>query len=141
MLLQYEIELHCGTGAERVQLREWCTLSVVCTNQSGPASSPTAVSPVSGLFKLCFLLSCLSDKLCNPCWVSVVIVMLLIVHMLLNTLSACPVVTGVTSVEVLVWCNVYIAPEVVMAIGLANICSVISDDWTSHHKCYNFRYS
>ena len=54
--------------------------------------------------------------------------MLLVVHILLNTLSVCPVVTGVTAVEVLVWCSVYIAPEVVMAVGLANICSVISDD-------------
>lgn len=56
-------------------------------------------------------------------------------------LSVCPVVAGVTLVEMLVWCNVHIAAEVAVATGLVSICCVISGDGTSHHKCYTFHYS
>ena len=109
---------------QRVQLSEWSTLilTVACADQSGPAGCSAPVPPVSGQLKLCFLLSCASEKLCN-CGVPVVAAELLVADMVLNPelLSVVHVVAGVTSAEMLVWCNVDPAAEVAVATGLASV--------------------
>lgn len=144
VLLGYETQLHSGTGAERAQLSGRYTLGAVYTKPSCWLSHCSVTVPA--LSKLCFPLFCLSDKLCNPCCFSVLTVMLPLVHMLLSTkrLSVCRVVAGV---NLRCWCGAMCAlyhtsaAEVAIAMGLPSICSVISDNWTSHHKYYTFHCS
>lgn len=62
ILLQYEVELCCGFVTESSWVNGTSYSSCSTYRPPWSCSCPFAVSPVSGLSKLCLLLFCLSDK-------------------------------------------------------------------------------
>lgn len=137
MLLQYKVELCCGFVTESSWVNGAPYSSCSTYRPPWSCNVPLQYHQCQVCPSSAFSYSAYLTKLCHPSWVCCSSYAASSAHAV-ELLSVCPVVAGVTWVEGLVWCNVHVAVGVAVATRLADVYSVIKDNWTSHHKCFTF---